>query len=129
MKLVLLSSGRVAKRLERLTAVRNIDGSSRTLGSYLGCSLTVHPAANWCLVATLGKLKAARKGTGHPTSTMPMAQDKCHSNRHSPNVRNRTRDSPLPFVIMIFSLCCRINLLSKINTTGRVASQHKLGGY
>ena len=60
--------GRVAKWLERLTAEQNIDGSSRTLGSKLGCSLTVYPAANGYLVATLGKLKAARKGTGHPTS-------------------------------------------------------------
>ena len=32
------------------------------------CSLTAHPAANGYLVGTLGKLKAARKGTGHPTS-------------------------------------------------------------
>ena len=58
----------MAKWLERLTAVRNIDGSSRALGSQFGCSLTVHPAAHGYLVATLGKLKAARKGTGHPTS-------------------------------------------------------------
>ena len=58
----------MAKWLECLTAVRNIDGSSLNLGSKLGCSLTVHPAANGYLVATLGKLKAARKGTGHPTS-------------------------------------------------------------
>ena len=60
--------GRVAKWLERLTAEQNIDGSSRTLGLYLGCSPTVHPAASGYLVATLGKLKAARKGTSHPTS-------------------------------------------------------------
>ena len=60
--------GRVAKWLERLTAEQNIDGSSRALGSYLGCSPTVHPAANGYLVATLGKLKVAREETGHPTS-------------------------------------------------------------
>ena len=59
--------GRVAKWLERLTAEQNIDGSSRTLGSWLECSPTVHPPANGYLVATLGQLKAARKGTGHPT--------------------------------------------------------------
>ena len=63
-----IMDGRVAKWLERLTAEQNIEGSSSTLGSYLGCSLTVHPAANGYLVATLGKLRAARKGTGHPTS-------------------------------------------------------------
>ena len=58
----------MAKWLERLTAEQNTDGSSRTLGSQLGCSPTVHLAANGYLVATLGKLNAARKGTGHPTS-------------------------------------------------------------
>ena len=30
--------------------------------------------------------------------TMPAAQDKCPSNGHSSNVRNRTWDSPLPYV-------------------------------
>ena len=30
------------------------------------CSLTVHPAENGYLVATLGKLKAVRKGPDHP---------------------------------------------------------------
>ena len=59
---------REAKWLELLTAEQTIDGSSRTLKSWLGCALTVHTAANGYLVATLGKLKAARKGTGHPTS-------------------------------------------------------------
>ena len=62
------TNGQVAKWFECLTAEQNTDGSSRTLGSQLGCSLTVHPEANGYLVATLGKLKAARKGTGHPAS-------------------------------------------------------------
>ena len=57
----------MAKWLEHLTAEQNIDGSSRILGSKLGRSLIVHPAANGYLVATLGKLKAARKGS-HSTS-------------------------------------------------------------
>ena len=38
------------------------------LGALTKCSLTVHPAANGYLVATLGDMKAARKGTGHPIS-------------------------------------------------------------
>ena len=76
-----------------LTAERNIDGSSRILGSWLGCSLTVHPAANGYLMATLAKLTVAKKGTGHPTSP---------SNGHSPNVRNRTWDSPLPLPYILF---------------------------
>ena len=76
--------GRVAKWLERLTAEQNIDGSSRRLGSQLGCSLTVHPTTNWYLVATLGKLKAARKGTGYPTSLCRRLGISVISNRHSP---------------------------------------------
>ena len=71
-----LKNGRVAKWLERLTVEWSIDDSSRTPGPMLGCSLTVHPAANGYLMETLGKLKAARKGTGHPTSLCPEAQDK-----------------------------------------------------
>ena len=56
----------VAKWLERLTAEQNVIDLSRTLGPKVGCSLTVHPTANGYLVATLGKLKAAKKGTDHP---------------------------------------------------------------
>ena len=60
--------GRVVEWLERMSAERNIHGSSITLVSYLGCSLTVHPAANGYLAATLGRLRAAKKGICHPTS-------------------------------------------------------------
>ena len=56
-EIVKLPNGRVAKWLERLTAEQNIDGSIRTLGLQLGCSLTVHPAANGYLVAKLGSVK------------------------------------------------------------------------
>ena len=63
-----IDDGRVAKLLGCLIAEQNIDGVNRTLGSQVGCSSTIHPAANRYLVATLGKLEAARKGTGHPTS-------------------------------------------------------------
>ena len=31
-------------------------------------SLTAHPAAKWVLSGNTGEIKAARKGTGHPTS-------------------------------------------------------------
>ena len=34
----------------------------------VGHSLTVHPAANGGPVGNTGEVKAARKGTGHPTS-------------------------------------------------------------
>ena len=49
-------NGRVAEWLKCLTAERNIDGSSWTLWPKLGCSLTVHLAANGYLTATLGKV-------------------------------------------------------------------------
>ena len=78
----------MAKWLERITTERNIDGSSRTLGPTVEWSLTVHPAANGYLVATLGKLKAARKGTGHPTSLCRRLRIIALSNRHPPpNIR------------------------------------------
>ena len=54
-------NGRVPKWLDHSSAEWNIDGSSRTPGSVVRCSLTVHPAANGHLEATLEKLKAARK--------------------------------------------------------------------
>ena len=88
----ILLNGRVAKWLEHLTAEQNIEGSSRILGSLLACSLTAHLAANGNLVATLGKLKAARKGTGHPTSLCRRLRISVLSIRHSPNVRNRIWD-------------------------------------
>ena len=70
--------------LEGLTAWRNIGGSSRTHGSQSECSFTVHPAADGYLVATLGKLKAVRKGTGHPTSLCRWPRISAPSNRHPP---------------------------------------------
>ena len=70
--------------LERLTAERNIDGSRQTLVPKVGCSLSVHPAANRYLVAILRKLKVTRKGTGHPTSLCRRLRKSVLTNRHSP---------------------------------------------
>ena len=46
---------------------------------------------------------------------MPAAQDKCPSNRHSPYVRNRTWDSPLPYSIVdkILNVMAPIKLLNR----------------
>ena len=52
--------------------------------SWLGCSLIVHPAGNGYPVATLGKLKAARKGTGSPASLSRRLRIFVLSNRLSP---------------------------------------------
>ena len=52
----LLSRARYALNMrneKRLPAEHNIDCSSRTLGPKAGCSLTVHPAADGCLVVIM----------------------------------------------------------------------------
>ena len=77
----------MTKWLECLTAEWDTDGSSRTLGPKAGCLLTVHPAVNGYLVATLGKLKAARKGTGHPTSLRRRLRISVFFIRHSSTYR------------------------------------------
>ena len=78
------SNGCVAKWLECVTVEQNINGLSRSLESYLGL-LTVHPTANGYLLATPVKLKAARKGTGHPTSLCGQLRISfLSSTRHSP---------------------------------------------
>ena len=86
MMMLVLLDGRVAKWLEHLTAERNVDDSSQTLGPKLECSLTVHPSANGYLVATLGKLKAAKNGTGqiNKASLCRRLKISVLSNRHSP---------------------------------------------
>ena len=76
----------MVKWLERLTVEWNIDGSSRADGPKVGFSLTVHPATNGYPVVTLGKLKVARKGSGHPTSLCRRPRISVPSSRHSPNV-------------------------------------------
>ena len=65
-------------------AERNSNGSSQTRGCWLGCSLTVRPATNGYLVATLMKLKAMRKGTGYPISLYRPLRVSVVFNRHSP---------------------------------------------
>ena len=92
---VITSSSRrsFAPVLVSSSAEQNTNGSSRALGSSLGRSLIVHPAANGYLVVTLRKLKAARKGTGHPTSLRRRLRISVLSKRYPPpNVRNRIWD-------------------------------------
>ena len=81
---ILQDHGQVAKWLRRLTAEQNMDGPSQTPRPKVGCSLTVHPAANGYPVPTLGKLKVARKGTGHSTSLCRRLRISVLSIRHSP---------------------------------------------
>ena len=57
------------------------------------------PSSKWVPGGNTGEVKGGEERNWPPYLTMPAAQDKCPSNGHSPNVRNRTWDSPLPFFI------------------------------
>ena len=63
-----------------------------TVGMLAHCS----PSSKWVPGCNTGEVKGGEERNWPPYLTMPMAQDKCPSNGHSPNVRNRTWDSPLP---------------------------------
>ena len=54
------------------------------------------PSSKWVPGGNTGEVKGGEERNWPPYLTMPAAQDKCLSNGHSPNVRSRTRDSPLP---------------------------------
>ena len=54
------------------------------------------PSSKWVHVGNTGEVKGGEERNWPPYLTMPAAQGKCPSNWHSPNVRNRTWDSPLP---------------------------------
>ena len=56
------------------------------------------PSSKWVPGGNTGEVKGGEERNWPPYLTMPAAQDKCLSNGHSPNVRNRTRDSPLPLI-------------------------------
>ena len=55
------------------------------------------PSSNWVPGDNTGEAKGGEERNWPPYLTMTAAQDKCPSNGHSPNVWNRTWDSPLPF--------------------------------
>ena len=54
------------------------------------------PSSKWVPGGNTGEVNGGEERNWPPYLTMPAAEDKCPSNGHSPNVRNRTRDSPLP---------------------------------
>ena len=65
------------------------------------------PGSKWVPGGNTGEVKGGEKRNWPPYLTMPAAHDKCPSNGHSPNVRNRTWDSsstlyPSSQVPMIF---------------------------
>ena len=54
------------------------------------------PSSKWVPGGNTREAQGGEERNWPPYLTMPAAQDKCPSNGHSPNVRNRTWDSPLP---------------------------------
>ena len=52
------------------------------------------PSSKWVPCSNTGEVKGGEKKSLPPYFTMPTAQDKCPSNGHSPNVRNRAWNSP-----------------------------------
>ena len=58
------------------------------------------PSGNWVPGGNTGEVKGGEERNWSPYLTMPADQDKCPSNGHSPNVRNRTWDSPLPLPLI-----------------------------
>ena len=54
------------------------------------------PSSKWVPGGNTGEAEGGEERNWPPYLTMPAAQDKCPSNGHSPNVRNRTWGSPLP---------------------------------
>ena len=65
----------------------------------IGRSLAHYPpSSEWGPGGNTGEIKAARKGTGHPTSQSRWPRTSVPSNRHSPNVRIVYGTCPLPLV-------------------------------
>ena len=59
--------------------------------------LTVHPEANWVPGGNTGEIKAARKGTGHPTSQSRWLSTSV-SLTGTPQRTDRIWDIPLPLL-------------------------------
>ena len=75
--------GRVAWRLERLPTVpkTTVRDPPRAIGWTLAhCP----PSSEWGPGGNTGEMKAARKGTGHPTSKSRLLSTSVLSNRHPP---------------------------------------------
>ena len=60
------------------------------------------PRSNCVPGGNTGEVKGGDERNWPPYLAMPAAQDKCPSNGHSPIIRNRTWDSPLP---LPFNVC------------------------
>ena len=94
---VLWASGQVVRALDCCGKHRWFEPNPRIIvGMLAHCS----PSSKWVPGGNTGEVKGGEERNWPPYLTMTAAQGKCPSNGHSPNVRNRTWDSPLPFFTM-----------------------------
>ena len=59
------------------------------------------PSSKWVPGGNTGKAKGGEERNWPPYLTISAAQDNFPSNGHSPDVRNRIWDAPLPFFLYI----------------------------
>ena len=67
------------------------------------------PSSKWVAGGNAGEVKGGEERYWPPYLTMPAAQDKCPSNGFSPNVLNRTWDSPLPVILGVYRTSSRLD--------------------
>ena len=85
-------SGQVVRALDCCAKHRWFEPNPQIMvGMFARCS----PGSKWVPGGNTGEVKGGEERNWLPYLTMPAAQDKCPSNRHSLNVRNCTWDSPL----------------------------------
>ena len=97
------ASGQVVRALDCRAKHRWFESNPRIkVGMLAHCS----PSSKWVPGGNTGEVKGGEERNWPPYLTMPAAQDKCLSNGHPPppNVRNRTRDSPLPLPFIYMSI-------------------------
>ena len=95
--LLIWASGQVVRALDCRAKHRWFEPNPRIkVGVLAHCSTS----SKWVPGGNTGEVKGGEERNWPPYLTMPAAQDKCLSNGHSPNVRNRTRDLPLPTLLI-----------------------------
>ena len=93
----LWASGQAVRALDCCAKHRWFEPNPRII---VGMLAHCPPSSKWVPGGNTGEAKGGEERNWPPYLTMPAAQDKCPSNGHSPNVRNRTWDSPLPITTL-----------------------------
>ena len=103
------SSGQVVRALDCCAKHRWFEPNPRII---VGMLSHCPPSSKWVPGGNTGEVKGGEERNWPPFLTMPAAQDRCPSNGHSTNVRNRAWDSPfnrgstwVSFCRMRHSLC------------------------